>query len=96
MVLESEYTNREFTFPSELRENSLNAGNENDNVRSPSTKSPTHTVKGRRRVSFYKPHKAINTHLSWTPSHSNIQKMPCNQQYYSKIIVMWAFYALNK
>jgi hypothetical protein len=64
MVLESEHTNREFTFPSQLRGNLLNAGNENDNVRSPPTKSLDDNVKGRRRVSFYKPHKAINTHLS--------------------------------
>lgn len=63
MVLKSEYTNRKFTFPSQLRENLLNAGNENDNVRSPPTKSLADAVKG-RRVSFYKPHKAINTHLS--------------------------------
>jgi hypothetical protein len=64
MVLESEYTNREFTFPSQLRENSLNAGNENDNVRSPSTKSPADAVKDRRTVSFYETHNAINKQLS--------------------------------
>jgi hypothetical protein len=62
MVLESEYTNREFTFS--IKREFADAGNENDNVRSPPTKSPADAVKGRRRVSFYKPHKAINTHLS--------------------------------
>jgi hypothetical protein len=64
MVLESEYTKREFTFPSQLRVNSLSARNENDNVRSPPTKSPADAVKGRGRVFFYKPQNAINTHLS--------------------------------
>lgn len=63
MVLKCEYTNAIFTFPSQLRGNSLNAENENDNVRSPPKKSPADAVKG-RRVSFYKPHKAKNTHLS--------------------------------